>query len=80
MMMRMKKTGEQNPSANSQTTQQQAIEYLRAGPAQGISELINCLGPPWPPQGPQEHMKLQFYVFLNIHILTMPRGPQISIA
>ncbi len=25
-----------------------------AEPAQGISELSGCLGPPWPPEGPQE--------------------------
>ncbi len=27
---------------------------LGSEPAQGISELSGCLGPPWPPEGPQE--------------------------
>ena len=49
-------------------------------PAQGISDLSGCLGPPWPPEGPQEHIKLHLnskiiYIMLwvIIHIRTAPK-------
>ena len=53
-------------------------------PAQGISELSGCLGPPWPPEGPQEHIKLQLhlkmiYIMLMV-IIQFLRAPKINCA
>ncbi len=37
-----------------------------AEPAQGISELSGCLGPPWPPEGPQEKPTCLLFYFILI--------------
>ncbi len=34
-------------------------------PAEGISELIGCLGPPWPPVGPKSSLN-EMTVYFNL--------------
>ena len=40
------------------------VVYYVPEPPQGISELSSCLGPPWPLEGPQEHIKWQMLSLL----------------
>ena len=57
----------------------------RAEPARRISKLSACLGPPWPPEGPQECMKRNcfeiffFVIYIILHVCQCWQIPKINL-